>query len=244
MSWGGPFGARASGGRRWAPSLRLDLPKWGCTALKPSLMMSTSAQRGCCASWVSLTKERYASASGSGAVFSMSITLACSKRSGRSIDALPHKCRGMLRLSSPRAPCPGEHARSGGLSRSVRSSAAARFRQPDGTVGGYPCQASQEHIERSVPVPVYTQATGRTGGGTPIDANFFASLRWLNAHQHLAFLHQLPVLGWHCYHRSRHLGFDLVKDLHRFNDSHHLPGLHGIPDIDERIRGRRRRAVI
>src|SRR5579885_636317 len=62
--------------------ITFGLPKWGCTALKPSLMMSTSAQRGCCASWASLTKERCASASGSGAVFWMSITSACSKRSG------------------------------------------------------------------------------------------------------------------------------------------------------------------
>ena len=45
-----------------------------------------------------------------------------------------------------------------------------------------------------------------------------------NAEQRLAVFNRLAVLDENPYHFARHVRFDFVHQLHRFDDAKHLPG--------------------
>src|ERR1044072_6324244 len=53
-----------------------------------------------------------------------------------------------------------------------------------------------------------------------------ASPMRIHPEKDLAELHRLRVLCGDFPDHARDLGFDLVHDLHRFDDAHHLPGVH------------------
>src|SRR6185369_922859 len=61
--------------------------------------------------------------------------------------------------------------------------------------------------------------------------------------QRLSELDRLPVLGEHLLDHARLVGLDLVHQLHRLDDAKRIADLYRVPDFDERLRTRRRRAV-
>src|SRR6187551_3931490 len=63
------------------------------------------------------------------------------------------------------------------------------------------------------------------------------------AEQVLAVLHVLAVLNEDLLDAAFGLRLDLVHQLHRFDDADHLALAHGLPDVDELRRLRRRRAI-
>src|SRR5258705_3022960 len=59
----------------------------------------------------------------------------------------------------------------------------------------------------------------------------------------LAELYRLRVLRGDLANDTRDLGFDLVHDLHRFDDADHLPHIHAAAHLHVGLRGRLRRLV-
>src|SRR5262245_12095193 len=68
-----------------------------------------------------------------------------------------------------------------------------------------------------------------------------ASPMRIHPEKDLAELHRLRVLSDHLADHARDLGFDLVHDLHRFDDAHHLTDVHPAPDLHVGLRGGLRR---
>src|SRR5262245_19829168 len=54
--------------------------------------------------------------------------------------------------------------------------------------------------------------------------------------QRLAVLHRLPVLAMDRDDFARHLGLDLVHELHGLDDAQHLPDPHAVAHVHERRR--------
>ena len=65
----------------------------------------------------------------------------------------------------------------------------------------------------------------------------------LDREQPFAVLDGLAVLHVDLDDLAVALGVDLVHELHRLDDAEHLPLLHRLPDLDERLGTRLRRAV-
>src|ERR1041385_7497287 len=63
-----------------------------------------------------------------------------------------------------------------------------------------------------------------------------ASPMRIHPEKDLAELHRLRVLCGDFPDHARDLGFDLVHDLHRFDDEHHLPGVHPGSHLGVRLR--------
>ncbi len=55
------------------------------------------------------------------------------------------------------------------------------------------------------------------------------SLSRLDRKQRLPILHRLPARRNPLHHLARHIGLNLVHQLHRFDDAEHLPDLHLSP---------------
>src|SRR5437762_14102753 len=61
-----------------------------------------------------------------------------------------------------------------------------------------------------------------------------ASAMGVHSEKGLAELDRLGVLHAHLADHALHLGLDLVHDLHRFDDAHHLAGRHTGADLQDR----------
>src|SRR5580693_4710759 len=61
--------------------------------------------------------------------------------------------------------------------------------------------------------------------------------------QSLPVLYRLPVHYQLAFHDTRSLGFDLIHELHRFDDAQHLPRLDPFAHTHKRRRTRRSRFV-
>src|SRR3989442_339888 len=64
-----------------------------------------------------------------------------------------------------------------------------------------------------------------------------ASPMRIHPEKDLAELHRLRVLRDDFANHARDLGLDLVHDLHRFDDAHHLAHVHPAADLDVRLGG-------
>src|SRR3989442_2601965 len=64
-----------------------------------------------------------------------------------------------------------------------------------------------------------------------------ASPMRIHQEKDLAEFHRLRVLRGNVPNHTRDLGLDLVHDLHRFDDAHHLPYGHSAADLHIRLRG-------
>src|ERR1041384_5222772 len=70
-----------------------------------------------------------------------------------------------------------------------------------------------------------------------------ASPMRIHPEKDLAELYRLRILRGDFANHTPDLGFDLVHDLHRFDDADHLPHVHPGPDLHVRLRGRLLRLV-
>ena len=61
--------------------------------------------------------------------------------------------------------------------------------------------------------------------------------------ERLPELHGLPVLGEHLLYDAALVGFDLVHQLHGFDNAQGIADLYGVADFDERLGARRSRTV-
>src|SRR5690242_14211965 len=70
-----------------------------------------------------------------------------------------------------------------------------------------------------------------------------ASAMRIHPEEDLSEFHGLRVLDAHFLHHTRDLTLDLVHDLHRFDDAHHLPRRHPAPRLHVGLGARLRRLV-
>src|SRR5437762_3129281 len=71
----------------------------------------------------------------------------------------------------------------------------------------------------------------------------FSNMPSADDEKRLTVLHGLAAFHQNRLHRARRVGFDLVHELHRFDDADRLPLLYRLSDLDERLGVWGRRAV-
>src|SRR5690242_9823216 len=65
-----------------------------------------------------------------------------------------------------------------------------------------------------------------------------------NREQFLAIFDRLAILDQAAYDFATHVSFDVVHQLHGFNDAQHLAGLYDVSRLHKRRRAGRRRLVV
>src|SRR5579884_367667 len=130
--------------------------------------------------------------------------------------------------------CSASDLSSSGLSGAVSSGTSSPFTR---IVAGRPTLSSRSDALRwtiCVMAALKLNVPGARGG---------VSGMGIHPEQRLPELHGLGVLHQHLAHHARHLRLDLVHDLHRLDDAHHLARRHAAPDLDVGLGARLRRGV-
>src|SRR5437667_8823689 len=130
--------------------------------------------------------------------------------------------------------CSASHLSSSGLSGAVSSATRSPFTR---MVAGRPTLSSKSEPLRCTMCVI---ACLKLNAGRLLRV---ASPMRIHPEKDLAELYRLRVLRGDLSNHARHLGLDLVHDLHRFDDAYHLPHVHPAAHSDIGLRGRLRRLI-
>src|SRR6185503_9969367 len=113
----------------------------------------------------------------------------------------------------------------------------------------YFASRSASECTTTVLMPISRQARWTRSATSPrlairIFSNIHApGARSAEDEERLAVLHRLPVLDQDRLHHAIPVGFDLVEQLHGFDDAQRLARLDGLPDLDEDLGARGGRSI-